>query len=306
MRTSQPPILAASSATSGAINRGGISCRRAPTVAELRPPARDAGLLAIHSAHARGCLCQCLSGSGSRSVLDRIKWPVAFHPREDRVVEDRVERGVVGAYPGLDGRAASALGATARLMAADWVYVHAANYIPGAGADGPDHSRRRAPDRLRGGANLRRRAHRPRTERVAGTVARRRLPSGPPSPAHPSVISGLIFTGLGVVFLSSQGTAGLAGLLAPPSLDVWANTLQNALMRVQADFPDLAFLSVVAGAVVAVTAWRLHRARQPRPADPIQRPQQPATAGPTTAGPTTADRPRAGRAHSGFPDPSVR
>ena len=36
-------------------------------------------------------------GSGPRSVLDRIKWPVAFHPREDRVVEDRIERGAVRA-----------------------------------------------------------------------------------------------------------------------------------------------------------------------------------------------------------------
>src|ERR1700680_1473781 len=124
---------------------------------ELRLPARDAGLPAIHSALARGCPCRCPSwlprgiarawlvaltaervqrapgggrGSGPQSVLDRIKWPVAFHPREDRVVEDRVERGAVGAYPGLDGRVPSAL-AAARLR----VDVHAADDVPGAGAE---------------------------------------------------------------------------------------------------------------------------------------------------------------------------
>ncbi len=100
-----------------------------------------------------------------------------------------------------------------------------------------------------------------------------------------SVISGLIFTGLGVVFLRSQGTAGLTGLLAPPSLDAWINGLQDADIRVQADIPDFAFLSVAAAAVVAITAWRLHRARQPRRTDPAQRPQHSATAEPATAEP---------------------
>src|SRR5271165_4996267 len=78
--------------------------------------------------------CKAARSSGPRSVLDRIKWPVAFHPREDRVVEDRVERGDVGAYPGLDGRVPSAPGAP-RLMAAGRVDIHAADNVPGAGAE---------------------------------------------------------------------------------------------------------------------------------------------------------------------------
>jgi hypothetical protein len=35
------------------------------------------------------------------------------------------------------------------------------------------------------------------------------------------LISGLIFADLGVIFLRYQGTAGLTGLLSPPSLDGW-------------------------------------------------------------------------------------
>src|SRR5580693_1977899 len=71
-------------------------------------------------------------GSGPRRVLDRIKRPVAFHPGEDRVVQDRIERGAVGAYPGSDGSVPPAL--AARLMAAGRVDVHAADNVPGAGA----------------------------------------------------------------------------------------------------------------------------------------------------------------------------
>jgi cytochrome c biogenesis protein CcdA len=77
-----------------------------------------------------------------------------------------------------------------------------------------------------------------------------------------SVISGLIFTGLGVVFLRYQGTAGLTGLLAPPSLDQWDNRLQDAVTTVQAHVPDLALLAAAAAVVIATTAWRLHRARR--------------------------------------------
>ncbi len=76
-----------------------------------------------------------------------------------------------------------------------------------------------------------------------------------------SAISGLIFTGLGVVFLRYQGTAGLTGLLAPPSLDRWNNRLQDAITAVQAHIPDLALIATATAAVVAITAWRLHRTR---------------------------------------------
>jgi ribosomal protein S18 acetylase RimI-like enzyme len=50
-------------------------------------------------------------------------------------VQDRVERGAVGAYPGLDGNVPPTLGAVARLMAAGRVDVHAADDVPGAGAE---------------------------------------------------------------------------------------------------------------------------------------------------------------------------
>jgi len=91
-----------------------------------------------------------------------------------------------------------------------------------------------------------------------------------------SVISGLIFTGLGVVFLRYQGTAGLTGLLAPPSLDTWNNRLQDVVTAVQAHAPDLALIAAAAAAVVAITAWRLHRVRRPQPAGTPGPAQQPA------------------------------
>lgn len=46
---------------------------------------------------------------------------------------------------------------------------------------------------------------------------------GPLRPHTNSVLSGLIFTGLGVIFLRYQGTTGLTGLLAPSGLDWWNN-----------------------------------------------------------------------------------
>ncbi len=91
-----------------------------------------------------------------------------------------------------------------------------------------------------------------------------------------SVISGLIFTGLGVVVLRYQGTAGLTGLLAPPSLDGWDNRLQDAVTAVQAHVPDLALIAAAAVTVVAVTAWQLLRARRPGPDSAPEPPQQPA------------------------------
>ena len=50
-------------------------------------------------------------------------------------MQDRVERGAVGAHPGLDGRVPPDLGAAAVLMAAGRVDVHAADDVPGAGAE---------------------------------------------------------------------------------------------------------------------------------------------------------------------------
>ena len=96
-----------------------------------------------------------------------------------------------------------------------------------------------------------------------------------------SVLSGLIFTGLGVVFLRYQGTAGLTGLLAPPGLNGWNNHLQTAVSTIQAHVPDLALLAAAAAAVVAVTAWRLRRIRRTVPADP---PHPAAEPGPAESG----------------------
>lgn len=86
------------------------------------------------------------------------------------------------------------------------------------------------------------------------------------------VISGLLFAGLGVIFLRYQGTAGLTGLLSPPSLVGWDNRLQDAVTAIQAHVPDLALLAAAAAVVVAVTAWRHRRFRH---ADPARRAASP-------------------------------
>ena len=95
-----------------------------------------------------------------------------------------------------------------------------------------------------------------------------------------SVISGLIFTILGVLFLRYQGTAGLTGLLAPPGLDGWDNRLQDAVAAVQAHVPDLALIAAAAAAVVASAAWRLRRHRLAGAAGAQQPADEPAPATP--------------------------
>src|SRR6185437_8289792 len=74
-------------------------------------------------------------GSGPRSVLDRVEWPGAFQPCQHRVVQDRVERGAVGAHPGSDRRVRWALGAAARPLAVGRVDVNAADDVAGVGAE---------------------------------------------------------------------------------------------------------------------------------------------------------------------------
>jgi cytochrome c biogenesis protein CcdA len=112
-----------------------------------------------------------------------------------------------------------------------------------------------------------------------------------------SLISGLIFTGLGVVFLRYQGTAGLSWLLAPPSLAGWDNRLQDAVTAAQAHVPDLALIAAAAAVVIAVTACRLRRAQHPAPADPPSSAGQPAPTAPGTGQP--ADREPATREPAG-------
>ena len=105
-----------------------------------------------------------------------------------------------------------------------------------------------------------------------------------------SVISGLIFTGLGVIFLRYQGTAGLTGLLSPPSLDGWNNRLQDAVTTVQARVPDLVLIAAAAAVVVAVTAWRLRHTRRATSAGP---PQPAGEAAPTEPPPREQAKDRA-------------
>jgi len=64
----------------------------------------------------------------------RSQRPVAFQPREDRVVDGRVERGVVGAHPGFDGRVQAAF-TVAWSLAAGRVDIDAAEDVAGADAD---------------------------------------------------------------------------------------------------------------------------------------------------------------------------
>src|SRR5215469_2990401 len=106
-----------------------------------------------------------------------------------------------------------------------------------------------------------------------------------------SVIAGLIFIGLGVVFLRYQGTAGLTGLLAPPSLTGWDNRLQDAVTAIQAHVPDLALLAAAAAMVIAVAAWRLRRARRHVLADPPPSAGQPPPVAPGTGEPAEREPP---------------
>jgi cytochrome c biogenesis protein CcdA len=104
-----------------------------------------------------------------------------------------------------------------------------------------------------------------------------------------SVISGLIFIGLGVVFLRYQGTAGLTRLLAPPNLAGWDNRLQDAVTAAQAHVPDLALIAVAALVVVAVTAWRLRRSRHAASAGQPRAAEEPEPATPSTSQPVEGD-----------------
>lgn len=70
-----------------------------------------------------------------------------------------------------------------------------------------------------------------------------------------STISGLLFVGIGVLFLLADGTAGLVG--ADPAT---AARAEDAVSGLGARVPDGVVLAVLALVVVAVTAWRVRRA----------------------------------------------
>jgi cytochrome c biogenesis protein CcdA len=173
----------------------------------------------------------------------------------------------LGAVSGLAGFCAGPiLGAVLTVAAASGQPVHGAALLAvyAAGMTAPLFALAAAWDRLRIGQR--------RWLRGKGVQA------GPFHLHTHSAISGLLFTGLGVVFLRYQGTAGLTGLLAPPSLSQWDNRLQNAVTTVQEHVPDLALLAALAVVVIAVTAWRLRHARRTLPTAPAQPAGEPALA----------------------------
>ncbi|MGW0484878.1 cytochrome c biogenesis CcdA family protein [Nonomuraea sp. NPDC003214] len=68
-----------------------------------------------------------------------------------------------------------------------------------------------------------------------------------------SLLSGLVFAGLGVLFLVSDGTRGLTA----PFPEEWEAWLQEAAASVRV--PDLALVGVAAVVLAGVTLWRLRR-----------------------------------------------
>ncbi|MEU0572527.1 cytochrome c biogenesis protein CcdA [Nonomuraea sp. NPDC005983] len=68
-----------------------------------------------------------------------------------------------------------------------------------------------------------------------------------------SLLSGLVFAGLGVLFLLSDGTRALA----VPLPDDWEAGLQSAALG--SDLPDLLVVAAAGLALVGVTTWRLTR-----------------------------------------------
>ena len=74
-------------------------------------------------------------------------------------------------------------------------------------------------------------------------------------PHTTSLLSGLVFGGLGVLFLLSDGTRGLA----LPIPDSWEARLEDLAAAAQDVLPDLLVVGIAALTVAAVTAWRLRR-----------------------------------------------
>jgi cytochrome c biogenesis protein CcdA len=72
-----------------------------------------------------------------------------------------------------------------------------------------------------------------------------------------STLSGLMFIAIGVVFLLFDGTGGLL-----PSGTDTALAAQNAVLTFGAHVPDLAFLAVIAGLVLAAVVYRARRPRR--------------------------------------------
>jgi cytochrome c biogenesis protein CcdA len=73
-----------------------------------------------------------------------------------------------------------------------------------------------------------------------------------------TLLSGLTFVALGVVFLAFDGTRGLT----LPIPEDWQERLQEFAAAVQGYLPDLPLLAAAALALVGATAWRLAKARK--------------------------------------------
>lgn len=93
-----------------------------------------------------------------------------------------------------------------------------------------------------------------------------------------NLAAGLVLVALGLLILRYRTPAALTDLLKPPSALTWETILHDLILRAQAHVGDLALLAALAGAVIAVTLWRLRRtarrtARQEEaPSEPERRP----------------------------------
>lgn len=84
---------------------------------------------------------------------------------------------------------------------------------------------------------------------------------GPLQVAAVPAMSGLIFGGLGGLFLYYRGAAGLTALFQPAALAGWEARMQAWVLRVQGYVPDFLLLGGLAVLVVAVAAWKLRGTR---------------------------------------------
>lgn len=82
----------------------------------------------------------------------------------------------------------------------------------------------------------------------------REFPLGPLQLHTTSTVSGLLFVGIGVVFLVFDGTAGLVGVDPETAL-----VAETAVGAVGSAVPDVVLLGALAVVVAVVVAWRLRR-----------------------------------------------
>ncbi len=74
-----------------------------------------------------------------------------------------------------------------------------------------------------------------------------------------SLLSGLVFAGLGGLFLYAGGTGGLTRFFLPDDPGGWRSALQRRILWVQGYMPDLVVVAVLAVVLVVVAVWWLRR-----------------------------------------------